>query len=595
MSAPGGALAQQLAQLGDVPGVYRFYDSAGALLYVGKAKSLRKRVRTYFGAAAAKAPRLRIMVPAIDRVEVTQTPTEDDALILEHEQITALRPRYNVMFRDDKSYPYLRLSTHRFPRLSTHRGVPGEGCHGPYPSVWSVTESIRVLQRAFRLRTCTDSEFAKRTRPCLLHGIGKCSAPCVGEIGEDDYAAAADTARRFIGGADESVGAELAADMEAAAERRDYEEAARCRDSIKALADIRHLSAVAGGAPDADYLGLHMGDDGVAVRLVAVRGGRCTGELDFFPVNAEGGEPAEIVGAFVAQHYSRHRLPARVVMRCQVPPGLLERLAGGKSTFVTVPRDTERERVDMAAANAAAALRRRNARDGAAKSALGRLGDVLSLPPPGLIDCFDVSHISGEEAVASCVVCADGQMSPDRYRRYRLRSTPKADDYAGMREVLSRRYRKAAAGGARPPDLVVVDGGAGQVSAAVGQLAEMGLGDTPVLGIAKGEGRRPGRETLVTGDGELLDVKPTDPAFLLLQRMRDEAHRFALAGHRKRREKKRGSTLEDIEGVGPARRRSLINEFGGLQGLKRASVRDLSRIRGVGPELARRIYRALHA
>ncbi len=596
MSAAHERLRRAARRLDDAPGTYRFYDAGGALLYVGKAKSLRKRVGSYFGAAAQKQPRTRLMAGRIDRIDVTVTPTEADALVLEHEQINSLKPRYNVYFRDDKSYPYLRITDHRYPRVASHRGKPDGGCHGPYPSAWAVGESVRVLQQAFRIRTCKDSDFATRTRPCLLHQIGRCSAPCVGLIGEKEYGADVDRARRFVRGGDGEVVAELTARMEEASGRRDYEEAARFRDSIKALADIRHESAVTGGAPEADFIGLHAGDGGVAVRLVAVRGGRCVGEIDFFPENADGVSADEVLGSFVAQHYRRHRLPARVVARCGLEPAALERLAGGgKARFVTRPQGGERKRVELACENAAAALRRRDLAAGEAAATLERLAGLLEIPPPARIDCIDVSHSMGEEAVASCVVCAGGVMDKRLYRRYRLRKAPGGDDYAGIRETVSRRYRGAGEDPSVLPGLVVIDGGAGQVSAVNEALDSLQAGQTPVLGIAKGPERKPGAETLITGHGEILEVPPADAAFRLLQRMRDEAHRFALAGHRRRRDRKRrASALEEIEGIGPSKRRALVNEFGGLQGLKRASVSDLSRIRGVGGELARRIYRALH-
>lgn len=583
-------------RLEDTPGVYRFYDEKGQLLYVGKAKSLRKRVGAYFGAAAQRQPRLRLMVPMIAKIEVSLTSTEGDALVLEHEQINTLAPRYNVYFRDDKSYPYLRLSGHRFPRISSYRGKPKDDCFGPYPSAWAVGESIRVMQQVFRLRTCTDSDFAARARPCLLHQIGRCSAPCTGLISEGDYNADVKAAKDFIRGEDKKVLSDLGDKMEQASQKQDYEEAARHRDSIKALAAIRHVSAVSGGAPEADFIGLHQGKEGAAVRLVAIRGGMCVGELDFFPENAESADAEDVIGSFVAQHYSRHKVPARVVTRCATDPAILSRLAGStKAKFITRPQGAERERLDLACTNAAGALRRKAATSAVAESSLVRLGEILSLPGLVRIDCFDVSHSMGEEAVASCVACVAGTMQSSQYRRYRLRATKAGDDYGGIRETLSRRYRDAAKDTGNLPGLVVIDGGVGQVAVAVETLAELGAGFVPVLGIAKGPERKPGAETLVTGDGEVLDLPPGDAAFRLLQRIRDEAHRFALDGHRNRRDRRRrSSVLEDVEGIGPSRRRDLINEFGGLHGLKRASISDLSRIKGVGQELARRIYRALH-
>ena len=592
-----GAPGNLAKGLEDAPGVYRFYDRAGMLLYVGKAQSLKKRVASYFGAAAQRQPRLRTMVPMIDRIEVSITPTEGDALVLEHEQINTLKPRYNVLFRDDKSYPYLRLSAHRFPRMSSYRGKPSDDCFGPFPSAWAVGESIRVFQQVFRLRTCTDTDFATRKRPCLLHQIGRCSAPCVGLVGEREYAKDAETAKEFIQNGGKKVVEGLTERMSEAARRQDYEEAARHRDSIKALAHIRHVSAVSGGAPEADFIGCHVGEEGAAVRLVAIRGGMCVGELDFFPENADDAKQDELLGSFISQHYARHKLPARIVTRSNIDPGTLRRLAGGKAkvSVITRPQGAERERVDLACVNARAALVRKAQAAGANSAALNRIGEYLGLPGLSKVDCFDVSHSMGEEAVASCVVCIGGSMKSSQYRRYRLRKAKAGDDYAGIKEAISRRYRNAAKDPVALPGMILVDGGTGQVSAVMEALAGVDAPVVPVLGIAKGPDRKPGAETLVSGHGELLEIPPADLAFRLLQRMRDEAHRFALAGHRKRRDKKRRvSVLAAVEGIGPAKQKALINGFGGLQGLKRASIADLSRINGVGQELASRIYRALH-
>ena len=597
MSANLSSLLEQTRRLANGPGVYRFYDAANTLLYVGKAKSLRKRVRTYFSTTKQQTPKLRLLANAICRIETTVTPTESDALVLEHEQIKTLRPRHNVMFRDDKSYPYVRLSNHAYPRLSSFRGKPGDDCYGPYPSGWAVRESIRVLQRVFQLRTCTDADFAQRTRPCLLHQIGKCSAPCVNAVSTEDYTAAVTNAHRFMQGDDDAVSADLATKMEAAAARQDYEQAARHRDSLQALADVRHRSAVTGGPPEADFIGLYQGQEGNSVHLSAVRSGRLVSDIDFFPENADGDCAADILTAFVAQHYDRHRAPARVILSCPGDAAALARLAGRPhTTVITRPQGRERERVAMATANAAAAVKSRSTSVSSAQTALKRLGDLLQRPDLARVDCFDISHSMGEEAVAACVVCIAGTMQTKLYRRYRLRATAGGDDYGGMRETMERRYRTAVHDPSVLPDLVVVDGGAGQVSVAAATLAPLGGMDVTILGIAKGAKRTPGRETLLTADGEILDVPPADPAFRLLQRMRDEAHRFALAGHRKRRDKRRrGSVLEEVVGIGPALRRRLINEFGGLQGLRQASTTDLSRIKGLGTELAHRIYRALHS
>ena len=588
------ALADQIRQLPRDPGVYRFYDADDTLLYVGKANALHTRVRTYFSATAL-APRTRMMVKAVVRIEVTIVPSAGDALLLEQEQIQTLKPRFNVLFRDDKTYPYLRLTNHAAPRLQYFRGKPDRDCFGPYPNAFTVRETIRILQRVFRLRTCTDANYANRSRPCMLYEINRCSAPCVGHTSLDDYAADVANARAFLAGHDDSVAEKLVAAMEQAAECKEFEKAAQYRDSIKALADVRRVSSVTGGAADADFIGIHHDANGTAVHLAAVRSSRLIGELSFIPANAQLSTREDIAAAFVTQHYARHPPPPRVVLQSTLPGAQLERLIGNaKVTVLTRPQGNERRRVEMAAVNATATLTKVRSGSEATAAALAQLSELVGRPVLERIDCFDVSHSFGEEAVASCVVCAHGEMDKKQYRHYRLRHTPRGDDYAALRETLRRRYRNAATDAAVLPDLVVMDGGAGQVGVAVEVLAEYAADQMRVLGIAKGPRRRPGEETLLTDAGEILTLPPTTPAFRLLQRMRDEAHRFALTGHRRRRAKQRGSVLEKVEGIGPARRRMLVNVFGGLQGLRRASVQDLSRIKGVGTELARRIYLTLH-
>lgn len=588
-------LRAQARSLPDEPGIYRFFSGTNKLLYIGKARSLRRRASSYFGRTDSASPRVRMMCARIARLEFTVTPTEGDALVLEHDQIKQLKPLYNVLFRDDKSYPYLRISSHAHPRISFHRGKPRDDCYGPFPSSWAVRESIRVLQRAFKLRTCADSMFNNRSRPCLLHQIGRCSAPCVGRVDVAQYAADVNAAQRFLRGRATEVSDELTARMEQAALAQDYEQAASLRDSINALAEIRHRSAVTGGAANADFIGLHTGEHGSAVRLTAVRDGHLVGEIDSFPENAEGVTADELLAAFVAQHYARQRPPERVVARCALHGGMLARLAGSAGgKFVTSPRGAERDRIELCERNAAAALARRSHDSAAACSRMARLAAKLNVARLERMECFDISHTMGEAAMAACTVCIAGKMDPSRYRRYRLRTAAGGDDCAGLRETLARRYRNARAEPSCLPDLVIVDGGTAQVGAAVRTLQELGAAQQAVLGIAKGAARRPGTETLITGEGEILELQPTDPAFLLLLQARDEAHRFALAGHRRRRDKsRRSSVLDTVEGIGPGRKKSLLGEFGGLGGLRNASVSDLARIRGVGEELARRIYQAL--
>ena len=582
------------AALPDKPGVYRFFDRADTLLYVGKARSLRKRVRSYFaGSSGRLAPRVAKMVSEVARLESTITPSEDDALLLESDQIKSRQPRYNILFRDDATYPYLKISGHRYPRLSFYRGKPGDDCFGPFPNAWAVRESVRLLQRAFRLRTCSDAMLANRSRPCMLHQIGRCSAPCVGLISAADYAKDAAAASAFMRGSSSTVSADLAEQMEAASAARDYERAARLRDSINALAGVRHRSAVSGGSGNADFIGAHRDASGCAVRLASVRWGRMVGEIDFFAPAAADLALADLICAFVGHHYGRHRPPPRVVvMKCGLSAATLaEQIEDGSTRFIVAARGGELERLRLCCANAAVALSER----GRGAQALQQLARRVGLPRIGRFDCFDVSHSMGEKAVASCVVCINGRMEKKLYRRMRLAADLGGDDCAGIREAISRRYRQAAANPGALPDLVVVDGGVAQVSAAGQALAAAGAGNLPVLGIAKGPGRRPGCETLIAGDGQIIEMAPTERAFHLLQNARDEAHRFALAYHRARRDRSRSrSLLDDVEGVGPKLRRAILNEFGGLQGLRRAGPRDLTRIKGVGAELARRIYFALH-
>ncbi len=592
------ALRAQLKDLADAPGVYRFYGADDALLYVGKAKSLPKRVRTYFSAATLASPRLGWMVRQIARFEVTCTPSENDALLLEQEQIKALEPKFNVLFRDDSTYPYLKLSKHRVPRLSYYRGPATDECFGPYPNVPAVKESIKVLQRVFQLRTCTDANYAARTRPCLLHQIKRCSAPCVGLVSTERYARDVREARRFVAGDSSSVSKDLARQMEAAAAKEDFEQAAALRDQLKSLADIRRVSAVTGGADNADYVAVHLEGAGAGVRLVSVRNGLLVSELDYHPQPTRlAPEPDEVLAAFLAHHYQRHPAPARVIVRSAMPAAQLQRLAGAERTkFITRPSGAERERLTMAASNAAAALQRRGQAQAARYEAFARLASCANLTDLARIDCLDVSHSMGEAAQAACVVCVGGAMDKASYRRYSLRSTKRGDDYGGLREAIRRRYRDARKRPAVLPGLLVIDGGTGQLSSAAAALAEVTDAEVPLLGIAKGAARKPGTETLLLGTGEELRLAPTDAAFRLLQHMRDEAHRFAIAGHRRLlARKRRASVLELVEGVGPATRRNLLNEFGGLQGLKRASLHELARARGVGTELAERIYRSLHA
>ena len=589
-------LAKQLKQLPNTPGVYRFFDSEDKLLYVGKATSLKNRVRSYFQTNAMKMPRNQLMVPCIARLETTVTPTANDALLLEQDQIKSLEPKYNVLFRDDKSYPYLKVSKHKYPRLSLHRGIPDKGCHGPFANGWSVRESIRILQKIFLLRTCTDSNFASRTRPCLLHQIKQCSAPCVEHEDAVNYAQKVDEAKQFLAGNNTIVTKRLTKQMDDASKAQNYELAARLRDSIKALADVQQMSSVTGGATDADYITVVQSEVASVVRLAAVRGARIVSELNFFPKNANNASNEEIIIAFCSHHYTKHFVPSRIFVNTNLSPTAISQAVGSTNVnVITKPQKFDKERLAMVAQNAEVALATHSTTQSSNAQALQELADELSMPPIKRIDCFDVSHTMGNQTSASCVVCIDGQMENKRYKRFNIRSVDSGDDYAALQEAVMRRYKRSIVESLPLPDLVLIDGGIGQVNAVSKVFAQLGL-DVMLLGIAKGAERKPGLETLVTGDGELIDIAPVSLSFRLLQKIRDEAHRFALASHRHRRNKKSiSSILDQIEGVGPQRRRLLINEFGGLAGLRKASPRDLTRIEGVGSQLARRIYQALHS
>lgn len=591
--------ARILASIPDVPGVYRFVDGEGAALYVGKSVGMRKRVASHFREGGG-SPRMRRMVALAEDVTVVPTRNEAEALLLENNLIKELRPRFNILFRDDKSYPYLRLTAHPYPRLMSYRGRTDDGSEyfGPFPNSRSVRESIDLIQKVFRLRTCRDAFFANRSRPCLLHQIGRCSAPCVNRVAPEAYAADVGRVRGFLAGRTDEIAHELGERMEEASGRQEYERAAAIRDNIAALRDVRkrhHVDDL--GEPDADYVGVAVADGRACVVVSMVRGGRGLGDMVRHPENYTGEEEAEVLRAFVAQHYSRVPPPALVVCRAATDADGLRRACGrGDARFVTRPVAVARERVAQASRNAETAIRMRGLREDSREEALAALCARLGLPGgAGQVDCFDVSHSFGEETVASCVVCRDGEMAPSLYRRFRIRGAGGGDDYAALAEALSRRYRRVAKEGGDAPDLVVVDGGAGQVSAAAAALGEAGMGAVPLVGIAKGRARRPGDETVLLPTGEVVEWPPSDPGFRLVQRIRDEAHRFAIGGHRLRRDRKRHrSVMEDIEGIGPRRRRQLIAQFGGLRGLKEASREELARIKGVGPELAERIYRALH-
>lgn len=604
--------AEVAAGLPHLPGVYRMLGKDGEVLYVGKALDLRKRVSSYFQRVEALSPRIRLMVAQIVNIETTVTRSEAEALLLENNLIKSLAPRYNILFRDDKSYPYLMLTGHRYPRLGFFRGNPDKRHRyfGPFPDSGAVRESIQLLQKVFRLRTCEDSVFGNRSRPCLLHQIHRCTAPCVDLISEADYAEDTRSAELFLKGEEDAVSARLDARMNAAAEALRYEEAALYRDQIGALRKVRERQYVSDeSGRDADVIACGIAAGICCVNLVMIRGGHHLGDKNFFPQNADGVEPAQIIEAFIAQHYLVHPVPPQLVVGEAIAVGLLQdtlsERAGRRVQISAHPIGSRRAWLQMAT---------KNAELGAAQRKLQHVGDAarllalqqgLGLPETvQRIECFDISHTQGEATVASCVVYDRNAMQNTEYRHFNMQDVAPGDDYGAMREVLTRRYRRVVAGqgntcsGAegKMPDLVMIDGGQGQLGVAIEVLTELGLTDVPLLGVAKGESRKPGMEQLLMPGREIaFRLEADDPGLHLIQQIRDEAHRFAIEGHRARRARARNtSPLEGIPGVGAKRRQRLLTRFGGLRGLVAASVEELAQVDGISPALAERIYDELH-
>ncbi|MCP5279298.1 MAG: excinuclease ABC subunit UvrC [Thiobacillus sp.] len=592
-----------LASLPNLPGVYRMLGEDGTVLYVGKARDLKKRVSSYFQKSDL-SPRIRHMVARIRDIQTTVTRTEAEALLLENNLIKGLAPRYNILFRDDKSYPYLLLSGHAYPRLGFFRGTPDKKhrVFGPFPNSLAVRESIQILQKVFRLRTCEDTVFSNRSRPCLLHQIKRCSGPCVGLVSNLDYARDVEDALLFLQGKDGEVISSLTHRMNAAAEAWKFEEAAFWRDQINALSKVRAQQFVESRSnQDTDIIAAVLSGGVSCVYLVMVRGGRNLGGRAFFPSHAQGVEEADaasLLEAFAGQHYEGHPIPTTLILSDEVE-GLADWLSDQAERKVQViirPQGERRVWLEMAEKNAQLALAVREGQRENQSARLAALNEALGEEGIARIECFDVSHTMGEATVVSCVVFDQGAMQPSEYRRYNISGITPGDDYAAMRDALSRRYGKLAAGEGKLPDLLLIDGGKGQLHMAVDVLSELGLGDLPMVGVAKGVERKPGMEQLfLPGEVEPLRLTPDNPALHLIQQVRDEAHRFAITGHRARRGKARTqSSLEDIPGIGAKRRQKLLQTFGGLRGVVDAGVKELAQVEGISRDLAERIYRELH-
>jgi excinuclease ABC subunit C len=594
--------ATLIADLPHRPGVYRMLSARGDVLYVGKAHDLRKRVASYFQ-KTDHGPRTQVMLAQVAGVEVTVTGSEGEALILENNLIKSLAPRYNILFRDDKSYPYLMITGDAFPRLGFHRGAleRRHAYYGPFPNAGAVRESIQLLQKVFRLRTCEDSVFQNRSRPCLLHQVKRCSAPCVGLIDAASYAADVRNAKLFMDGREDDVMAALAARMQDAAAALDYERAAVHRDQLGSLAKVQGRQYVdTAKALDADAIACAVDQDIACVNLVMIRNGRYLGDKSFFPQHAEGRSPADVICAFLAQHYLQSPPPGLVIVSDGVDAeglaGAIAEHAGRPVQIASNPHAERRAWLEMAERNARQALAQRAREQGTQEARLAAMRESLALPASvQRIECFDVSHTQGEATVAACVIYDHYGMRNSEYRRYNITGIRPGDDYAAMRDVLQRRYEKVARGEGVIPDLILIDGGKGQVAAARAVLVELGFNDLELIGVAKGAERKPGLEELVFADGRVLHLDREHPGLHLIQQIRDEAHRFAITGHRQRRAKRRvTSTLEAISGIGAKRRRQLLERFGGLKGVQAASVEDLAQVDGISRTLAERIYRELH-
>ncbi|CAM8654306.1 UvrC Nuclease subunit of the excinuclease complex [Comamonadaceae bacterium] len=648
-------LLREVAALPSLPGVYRYFDADGQVLYVGKAISLKKRVSSYFQKNHG-GTRIGHMVSKIVRMETTVVRSEAEALLLENNLIKTLNPKYNILFRDDKSYPYLKMTGTPpvpknlapagppvaarapqpvdFARVSYYRGAV-EKKHryfGPYPSAWAVKEAILLMQKVFRLRTCEDSIFANRTRPCLLYQIKRCSGPCVGHIKPLDYAQDVANAERFLKGEAQDVMRGLETRMMAHSDKLEFEKAAELRNQVAALSNVLHQQSVDNVSDrDVDILAVKVQGGKACVNLAMVRGGRHLGDRPYFPVHVEDASvmdvtdegasalPVEVqvLEAFIAQHYLQVPMPSVLVVSEPVSKALMQALAeqtGVKAAAVHQPREQRRAWLEMAQTNAALQLARLLSEEGSQQARTRALADALDIAMDNLddlrIECFDISHTAGEATQASCVVFQQHKMQNAEYRRFNIDGITGGDDYAAMRQVLTRRYSKIAealreakysgstlASNARLPDLVLVDGGKGQVSMAREVFESLGLDLSLIVGVEKGEGRKVGLEELVFADGrDKVYLGADSAALMLVAQIRDEAHRFAITGMRAARAKVRtgGSKLEEIPGIGPKRRARLLQRFGGVRGVEQASAQDIASVEGISRELAEEIYRALH-
>ena len=592
-----------LAHLPHLPGVYRMLNAGGDVLYVGKARDLKKRVSSYFQ-KTQQSPRIALMLEQVANIETTVTRSEAEALLLENNLIKGLSPKYNILFRDDKSYPFIVLTGHQFPRLAFHRGtqLAKNRYFGPFPNSLAVRDSIHLLQKIFRLRTCEDSVFNHRSRPCLLQQIKRCSGPCVDLIAPEQYAEDVRQAADFLEGHEQAVLQTLEQKMFNAAQAMEYEKAALYRDQIQSLRKVQEKQFVESATDaEADVVALATQSGLTCVNLTMIRGGRHLGDRSLFPQNAEGHAPETVLEAFLTQHYSDKPIPPVVYLNLELDTDALAQMlteqAGKTVRVVLHPTGERRVWLNMAHKNALLSISQKLAQQATQETRLSALIDALGLPDNiARIECFDISHTMGEATVASCVVYDQNSMRNSEYRRYNISGIAPGDDYAAMRDALTRRYQKIAAGEGKRPDLILIDGGKGQVGIAHEVLNELGLNDIELVGVAKGPERKAGLEELIFADERKpIQLASDHPGLHLIQQVRDEAHRFAITGHRARRGKSRTkSVLDEIDGIGPKRRQLLIARFGGVKGISDASIEELAKVEGISRALAEKIYAILH-
>ncbi|MFT0622245.1 excinuclease ABC subunit UvrC [Ectopseudomonas guguanensis] len=606
MSAPFDSSAF-LATCSGRPGVYRMFDADARLLYVGKAKNLKKRLSSYFR-KTGQAPKTAALVARIAQIETTITANETEALLLEQTLIKEWRPPYNILLRDDKSYPYVFLSDGEFPRLGIHRGAKkAKGRYfGPYPSALAIRESLSLLQKTFLVRQCEDSYYRNRTRPCLQYQIKRCKGPCVGLVSPEEYAEDVRHSVMFLDGRSNALSEELSASMEKASMALEFERAAELRDQIAMLRRVQDQQSMEGGSGDVDVVAVMLTPGGACVHLISVRGGRVLGSKNFFPQVAIEEEGGDVLMAFLAQYYLgnvERDLPSELIVNVQHEDfatlvEAIESLRGRSLSISLRVRGTRARWQQLAVTNAEQALAARLANQQHLAERFEALAAVLEMDePPQRMECFDISHSSGEATVASCVVFGpEGPLKSD-YRRFNIEGVTPGDDYAAMHQALTRRFSKIKDGEGKLPDVLLVDGGKGQLAMAREVLQELAVPDLILLGVAKGTTRKPGLEVLYLNDAEHEFTLPgNSPALHLIQQIRDESHRFAITGHRARRAKtRRTSTLEEVAGIGPKRRRELLNHFGGLQELSRASAEEIAKAPGISKKLAELIYDTLHS